>query len=56
MIRSEIEPGRYPDTAPAYVVHYKTPRREGFRRFGGMKGRELATLFAVEICKELLDN
>lgn len=56
MIRTELEPGRWPDAVPAYVVHYRTAKREGFRRFGGLKGRELATLFAVEILKELLDN
>lgn len=56
MIRTELDAPRLTETVPAYVVHYKTPKREGFRRFGGFKGRELATLFAVEILKELLDN
>lgn len=56
MIRSEyVEPrGSWEDAA--YVVHYRTPLREGSQRFGGHRARDKATLFAVEILKELLDN
>jgi hypothetical protein len=55
MIRTEIEPGRFPEPTPSYVVHYKTPKREGSKRFGGHAGREFATIFAVELLRELLN-
>lgn len=56
MIRCEQTEPRYAESGNAFVVHYRTPKREGFRRFGGFKAREKATLFAVEILRELLDN
>lgn len=56
MIRCEQVEGRFPDDGPAFVVNYKTPKREGFRRFGGFNARAKATAFAVEILRELLDN
>lgn len=40
----------------AFLVTYKTPKREGSKRFGGHRAREKATTFANEILRELLDN
>ncbi len=56
MIRSEQVAPRHLESGEAFVVHYSTPLRKGDKRFGGFKAREKATLFAVEILKELLDN
>ena len=56
MIYCEEVEGRGFIKEPAYVVHYKTPAREGQEHFGGFKAREKATAFAVEILQELLDT
>ena len=53
MIRSEYVEPRGMFEGPAYVVHYRTPLREGSRRFGGHRARDKATTFAIEILEEL---
>lgn len=56
MIRSEQVAPRGYFEEPAWIVHYETPKRKGSERFGGLKARQQATIFAVSILDELLDS
>ena len=56
MIFCEQVPPRDYIEETAFLITYKTPKREGSQRFGGYRARDKATAFANEIVRELLDD